>query len=65
MLSTQYRQRLEFICAKIAKGEEVKLEDMIWATKLAKQTVPPVRCFVLLGALRRTQTCLKGVWMIL
>ena len=36
MLSTQYRQRLEFICAKIAKGEEVKLEDMIWATKLAK-----------------------------
>ena len=36
MLSTQYRKRLEFICARIAKGEEVKLEDMIWATKLAK-----------------------------
>lgn len=36
MLSTQYRLRLEYICSRIAKGEEVKLEDMIWAEKLAK-----------------------------
>ena len=36
MLSTEYRKRLEFICGRIAKGEEVKLEDMIWADKLAK-----------------------------
>ena len=36
MLSTQYRLRLEFICKCIANGEEVKLEDMIWAEKLAK-----------------------------
>ena len=36
MLSTQYRLRLEFICQRIVKGEEVKLEDMIWADKLAK-----------------------------
>lgn len=36
MLSTQYRLRLEFICDRIAKHEEVKLEDMIWAEKLAK-----------------------------
>ena len=36
MLSTEYRLRLEFICNKIANGEEVKLEDMIWADKLAK-----------------------------
>ena len=36
MLSTQYRLRLEFICKKIATGEEVKLDDMIWADKLAK-----------------------------
>ena len=36
MLSTQYRLRLEFICKKISNGEEVKLEDMIWAEKLAK-----------------------------
>ena len=36
MLSTEYRLRLEFICNRIAKGEEVKLEDMIWADKLAK-----------------------------
>lgn len=36
MLSTQYRLRLEFICGKIARGEEVRLEDMIWAEKIAK-----------------------------
>jgi hypothetical protein len=36
MLSTQYRLRLEAICDKIVKGEEVSLEDMIWAEKLAK-----------------------------
>ena len=36
MLSTQYRLRLEFICKKIANGEEVQLEDMVWAQKLAK-----------------------------
>ena len=37
MLSTQYRLRLEFICKKIANKEEVQLEDMIWAEKLAKR----------------------------
>jgi len=36
MLSTQYRLRLEFICKCIANGEEVKLDDMIWAEKLGK-----------------------------
>ncbi len=36
MLSTQYRLRLEFICSRIIKGEEVQLGDMIWAEKLAK-----------------------------
>ena len=36
MLSTKYRLRLEFICKKIANKEEVKLDDMIWAEKLAK-----------------------------
>jgi hypothetical protein len=36
MLSTQYRLRLEGICNKIVLGEEVSLEDMIWAEKLAK-----------------------------
>jgi hypothetical protein len=36
MLSTQYRIRLEGICQKIALHEEVSLEDMIWAEKLAK-----------------------------
>ena len=36
MLSTQYRLRLESICKQIVDGENVKLEDMIWAQKLAK-----------------------------
>jgi len=36
MLSTQYRIKLEGICNKIALHEEVSLEDMIWAEKLAK-----------------------------
>jgi hypothetical protein len=36
MLSTEYRLRLEFICNKIIKKEEVQLTDMIWAEKLAK-----------------------------
>lgn len=36
MLSTEYRLKLEFICERITKGEEVKLDDMIWADKLAK-----------------------------
>ena len=36
MLSTQYRLRLEAICEKIVSNEEVSLEDMIWAEKLAK-----------------------------
>jgi len=36
MLSTKYRLRLEFICKCIANNEKVKLEDMVWAQKLAK-----------------------------
>ena len=37
MLSTQYRLRLEGICKSIASGQEVSLEDMIWAEKLSKR----------------------------
>jgi hypothetical protein len=36
MLSTAYRLRLEEICNRIAKHEEVGLSDIIWAEKLAK-----------------------------
>ena len=36
MLSTQYRLRLEGICKSIASGQEVCLDDMIWAGKLSK-----------------------------
>ena len=35
MLSTQARLKLEGICEKIAKQEEVSLSDIIWAEKLA------------------------------
>ena len=37
MLSIAYRLRLEGICRCIASNEEVPLEDMIWAEKLAKR----------------------------
>ena len=36
MLSTEYRLKLEFICQRIATNQEVALEEMIWANKLAK-----------------------------
>lgn len=36
MLSTNYRIKLESICKKIVRGEEVNLEEMIWAEKLGK-----------------------------
>ena len=36
MLSTQYCLRLEGICKAIAAEQEVSLDDMIWAEKLAK-----------------------------
>ena len=36
MLSTAYRLRLEGICKKIVLYEEVSLEEIIWAEKLAK-----------------------------
>ena len=36
MLSTEYRKRLELICGRIARNEEVSLNDMIWCEKLSK-----------------------------
>ena len=36
MLSTEYRLRLQFICQRIATGQEVELKEMVWANKLAK-----------------------------
>lgn len=35
MLSHNYRVKLEQICNKIAKGETVELNEIIWAEKLA------------------------------
>jgi len=36
MLSTSTRQRVEFICERVAKGGEVQFKDMVWIQKLAK-----------------------------
>ena len=36
MLSTAYRVRLQEICDRIVKQEEVSLEDIIWAEKLGR-----------------------------
>jgi len=36
MLSTNTRQRCEFICERIANGGEVQFKDMEWIQKLAK-----------------------------
>ncbi len=36
MLSTNYRLKLQTICDNIAQGNEVSLQDIIWAEKLAK-----------------------------
>jgi hypothetical protein len=36
MLSSAYRLRLEEICNRIAKHEEVGLSDIIWAEKLGR-----------------------------
>jgi hypothetical protein len=35
MLSTNVRLRVEFICHRIAKGQEVQLSDMQWIQKWA------------------------------
>lgn len=35
MLSAQMRQRVEFICDRIAQGAEVQLSDISWIQKLA------------------------------
>ena len=61
MLSTAYRLRLEGICKAIAAGQEVSLDDMIWAEKLSKRNTSARG---MLNAARRLATdpdgsCLK------
>jgi hypothetical protein len=53
MLSTQYRLRLESICERIVNKEEVALEEMIWAEKLAKANRSAAR--ILRQARRRAE----------
>lgn len=37
MLSTNYRLKLEGICERIANGDHVSIEEMIWCQKLASK----------------------------
>ena len=53
MLSTQYRLGLVGICKAIAAGQEVSLDDMIWAEKLAKANTSARG---MLGSARRLKT---------
>ena len=53
MLSTQYRLRLVGICKANAAGQEVSLDDMIWAEKLAKANTSARG---MLGSARRLKT---------
>ena len=57
MLSTQYRLRLEGICKSIASGQEVCLDDMIWAGKLSKRNTSARG---MLNAARRLATDPEG-----
>ena len=63
MLSTQYRLRLEAICDKIVKHEEVSLEDMIWAEKLAKSN-RLLLSFVRQEEKQKILICKMVTWMI-
>ena len=64
MLSTAYRLRLESICQCIANKEQVPLEDMIWAEKLATHTT--ARDWLNKGFVgTQHRTSKKVAWMIL
>ena len=64
MLSTKYRLRLEFICKKIANKEEVQLDDMIWAEKLAKRHTT-ARDWLNKARRQLLRTSRRDLWMIL
>ena len=53
MLSTAYRVRLQEICDRIVKQEEVSLEDIIWAEKLAAHNASAAK--ILRQARRKSQ----------
>ena len=64
MLSTAYRLRLESICRCIANKEQVPLEDMIWAEKLAKAHTL-ARDWLNKARRQLLKTSRRAVWMIL
>jgi hypothetical protein len=53
MLSHNYRIKLEGICNKIAKGESVELNEMIWCEKLAAHNASAAK--ILRQARRRAE----------
>ena len=64
MLSTAYRLRLESICRCIANKEQVPLEDMIWAEKLAK-SYTTARDWLNKARRQLPKILRRAVWMIL
>ena len=62
MLSTQYRLRLEGICKSIASGQEVSLDDMIWAGKLSKRNTSARG---MLNAARRIEVAVEKLKLFL
>ena len=65
MLSTAYRLRLVGICKSIAAGQEVSLEEMIWAEKLSRANTSARG---MLSSARRLKTdedssCLKFLYL--
>ena len=60
MLSTAYRLRLVGICKAIAAGQEVSLDDMIWAEKLSKRNTSARG---MLSQARRMTTDEDGSWL--
>jgi len=60
MLSTSYRIRLENICERIARGEEVSLDDMVWAQKLASHNQSAAKIMRQSRRISQTPTMKEG-----
>lgn len=60
MLSTSYRIRLENICERIARGEKVSLDDMVWAQKLASHNQSAAKIMRQSRRISQTPTLKEG-----
>ena len=60
MLSTAYRVKLENIANRIARGEEVSLEDMVWAQKLSSHNQSAAKILRQSRRISQTPTMKEG-----